>query len=56
MADRHQQKPFPLRIKSQSARDWVKASAAKRDRSQNWFINNLIEEAMRHDRQTATQK
>ncbi|MBH8578806.1 hypothetical protein [Bisbaumannia pacifica] len=56
MADRHQQTPFPLRIKDPEVRSWVKSVAVREDRSQNWLINNLIEEAMRRDQQAATQK
>lgn len=56
MAEAHRQPPFPLRIKDQAARKWVKQTAAQMDRSQNWVINNLIKEAMRHDQQATAQK
>ena len=56
MTDRHRQSAFPRRIKDQDAKHWIKQTASRLERSQNWVINNAIKEAMRHDRQPAAHK
>ena len=50
MSERRQRAPFPLRVK-EPTKEWVKRKAAQEDRSLNWIINNLIEEAMHREQQ-----
>lgn len=53
MQDTKQRSPFPFRPSKPDTLEWVKQQAAQIDRSANWFINNLIEQAKKQQKETA---
>jgi len=46
---------FNLRLEPE-VKAWLDAKAKEMRLSRTWLVNNAIKEAMRHDRQLATQK
>ncbi|WP_168797371.1 hypothetical protein [Lampropedia aestuarii] len=55
MTHRQTRTTFPFRPNKPDTMEWVKQQAEQIDRSANWFINNLIEQA-KHQQETQCKK